>query len=91
MRRVPILGSILLLLSASPCLAARADAPADPPKDPLPKETLAKPEQVRAKLRDGSRVRAKVTAFDSEGFDGEGTVEPEKKSDAKPGFRPFNK
>ena len=84
MRRVPILGSILLLLSASPCLAARADAPADPPKDPLPKETLAKPEQVRAKLRDGSRVRAKVTAFDSEGFDGEGTVEPEKKSDAKP-------
>jgi len=87
MRALPILLASALL-AASP--AAWQETTPDEAPRPATKESLKRPEQIRVKLRDGSRVRAKVTAFDAEGFDGEGTVEPpeprrgEKKSDSKP-------
>lgn len=74
-----------LTLCAAPCAAPCAGAPpvtdAAAPAATHPKETLKKPVSFRLQLRDGSRARGKATAFDGEGFDGEGTLEaPEDKS-----------
>lgn len=43
--------------------------------EPSAKKTLKKPVTFKIDLRDGTHARGKATAFDAEGFDGEGAIE----------------
>lgn len=76
--------------SSAPAGETRSDAPSHP------KETLKKPVTVKCKLRDGSQLRGKVTAFDGEAIMGEGLIEPADQGSkgtprAKPKPLPFDR